>query len=314
MNLRYLASGCVVLVASNAFGHGVPTVISLSDDGTTLVAPARPGVVVMTGGATDSDEPGFGFGVASAAPPVGTRLGVETTGGLLYWDGVEIAPTEATLSIEAPDFDHFGVPNTSAVPEYVVTEDSGPLTGLTWSTVGGGDFWHANGFFTIAGLPGEPRTGVYGVPIRLVTMPDGPQLGPTDPFVLPIFYDPFGEWTATEALEGIDALEAALAQPADFNGDGFVDGSDYAVWSANHGANALTSGDATGDGLVNAADYTAWRDATNINAAMAVPEPHALSLLVVAIVLANRRPKRDEPFRSPVGGLSEADIALHRKP
>lgn len=265
-------------------GHGVPTVITLNAERTGLVAPPRAGVVVLVNGETDSDEPGLGFGVASAAPPVGTRLGLEAIGGLLYWDGTAIIETDATFTIEAPAFDHFSVPNTSAVSEYVVDVDSGAMTGMTWSAYGGGDFWHANGFFSLDASAGEPLPGVYGVPIRVVTMPGASQLAATAPFLLPVFYDPAGVWTGAAAFEGIAALESTLVTPGDFNADGLVDAHDYAQWSANYAATDASTGDANGDGLVNAADYTVWRDASVGSATPAIPEPTTLTALATVML------------------------------
>jgi hypothetical protein len=74
----------------------------------------------------------------------------------------------------------------------------------------------------------------------------------------------------------------ASALPADFNGDGVVDGSDLAVWSSHNGqANGGTkaSGDADGDGDVDGADFLAWQQAQGMRlnltggSVASVPEP-----------------------------------------
>ncbi|MEM6328611.1 MAG: dockerin type I domain-containing protein [Planctomycetota bacterium] len=83
-------------------------------------------------------------------------------------------------------------------------------------------------------------------------------------------------------------LTVTLVQPGDYNGDGVVDGADYAVWRGNLGAETstpFTPGDGNGDGRVNQADLAIWRQAFGAGAAavgvLAVPEPRAAGLLAV---------------------------------
>ena len=94
-------------------------------------------------------------------------------------------------------------------------------------------------------------------------------------------------------------IEAFAVPPAgsgpDFNGDGIVDDTDYAIWRANFGT-AGPAGDANGDGSVDAADYTIWRDnccgafpgagsgSGNV-AGGTVPEPTAVGLAACAALL-----------------------------
>ena len=84
--------------------------------------------------------------------------------------------------------------------------------------------------------------------------------------------------------------------PGDFNGDGFVDAIDYAVWRDNLGSNfdLAGNGDETGgsSGVVDTADYALWKSqfgansaASNlaaIGAASGAPEPGAIALLLLA--------------------------------
>jgi hypothetical protein len=92
-------------------------------------------------------------------------------------------------------------------------------------------------------------------------------------------------------LYGVDAWAHQLPW-ADFNADGQVDASDYALWRQNFGA-AVTpgsDGDANGDGVVDAEDYTIWRDQlgqtdgmSNLTSGQA-PEPASSTLLSVGVV------------------------------
>ena len=78
----------------------------------------------------------------------------------------------------------------------------------------------------------------------------------------------------------------AVRSPGDFNFDGTIDESDYAVWQLAYGSTNAAA-DANGDGVVDAADYTVWRN--NMNVAMngsgsiaAGPEP-ASSMLMISV-------------------------------
>ena len=61
----------------------------------------------------------------------------------------------------------------------------------------------------------------------------------------------------------VGAFESDLvpALPADFNGNGVVDGADFLSWQRNFGKTGAikADGDANGDGNVNAVDLTAWK-------------------------------------------------------
>ncbi len=58
----------------------------------------------------------------------------------------------------------------------------------------------------------------------------------------------------TLQITSIDALT-----PGDFNGDGFVDLTDYAVWCGSFGSQ-LSAADGNRNGVIDAGDYTIWRD------------------------------------------------------
>jgi hypothetical protein len=108
------------------------------------------------------------------------------------------------------------------------------LTGITAVPIFnvGGDITGNFSTVTPNGLP-------FGSPIDLFTFVFGKQLY-------------LAAFTVPPVMPGVSN--------ADLNGDGQVDGLDYAIWKQNFGT-AGPAGDANGDGKVDAADYTVWRDA-----------------------------------------------------
>jgi serpin B len=67
------------------------------------------------------------------------------------------------------------------------------------------------------------------------------------------------------------------AHLGDFNNDGKVDESDYAVWRAAFGQiGSAISADGNDDGVVDSADYTIWRD--HLGRSIAAPSPMSNSL------------------------------------
>ena len=80
----------------------------------------------------------------------------------------------------------------------------------------------------------------------------------------------------------------------DFNSDGVVNAADYSLWRDHQGQSVApyTSADHTGDGLVNSADYALWKShygQTLGSLALAVPEPAALMLALLAMFAPRRR-------------------------
>jgi hypothetical protein len=84
-----------------------------------------------------------------------------------------------------------------------------------------------------------------------------------------------------------------LATPGDFDGNGFVEQADYALWAQAYRSSVTpgTGADGNGDGFVDAADYTLWRDAALASSALAVPEPSGglIALIGLACLSFSRK-------------------------
>jgi len=105
-------------------------------------------------------------------------------------------------------------------------------------------------------------------------------------FLDTVAYNPFGS-----------LAELVPNYPADFNGDGRVDGDDLTTWSEDFGAGA--NGDADQDGDVDGADFLQWQQqlGSGVSATVAatqVPEPHIVALLsILSVGLAALRSGRE---------------------
>jgi hypothetical protein len=98
------------------------------------------------------------------------------------------------------------------------------------------------------------------------------------------FYQPSGQSGAVH----LDSTTFRAREAADFNDDGQVNQADLLVWTASYGVNA--AGDADGDGNTDGADYLIWQrtwtgSGALVSNSQAVPEPHAVTLICVAIVM-----------------------------
>lgn len=233
----------------------------------------------------------LGFGVNYPANGVlpGTVLDVDIVQDLLYWDGDVLAPTTATMRFVAPTFDSDGSVIIQEIDEYVVTADSGYLTGMHHGTYSGNNFWEAHGLFFLEPLTAAP--GMYGLGARILAS----NHVDSNPFLMPFVYDPNNQWTSPQETVGRDRLRAAVnghaiadlnrdghvdvvdvdslvaqivagthALEFDLTGDGLVDDDDLNEWLAQAGAaklpvgNAFLEGDANLDGTVDGLDYLAW--------------------------------------------------------
>lgn len=110
----------------------------------------------------------------------------------------------------------------------------------------------------------------------------------------------YPEWRMREAAAGqafasLTIEYTLLALAGDYDTNGVVEQADYDLWTQTYGSTVTpsTGADGNGDGLIDAADYTVWRDALAPSPMMAVPEPAACLIAIVA--LANltqlRRPR-----------------------
>lgn len=82
------------------------------------------------------------------------------------------------------------------------------------------------------------------------------------------------------------------AEPGDYNGDGFVEASDLAVWRSAFGSTTDLSADGNLDGIVDSSDYVIWRKnvkppgAGSTAVVANVPEPTSLLLLLTFLTTA----------------------------
>ncbi len=96
--------------------------------------------------------------------------------------------------------------------------------------------------------------------------------------------------TGTGFLEVVSTIAPII--PGDFNGDGFVDGTDLTQWQEDHGVN--DESDADGDGDSDGRDFLIWQKnftgSPSLAASVSVPEPATYSLLMLSLAaLALRR-------------------------
>jgi hypothetical protein len=91
----------------------------------------------------------------------------------------------------------------------------------------------------------------------------------------------------------LSAALLAIALPGDYNADGIVNAADYVVWRNTVGqSGAGLAADGDGDQVVSLADYGIWKAnfgrSSSAGSALfvAVPEPHAHTLLTIGALVA----------------------------
>ena len=92
---------------------------------------------------------------------------------------------------------------------------------------------------------------------------------------------------------GVTALEQTLA--GDFDESGSINVADYTLWTSTYGSQGDLRADGNGDGVVDGVDYAIWREnyeATLGEASSAVPEPAAVVVLTGAVLVGLRRSTR----------------------
>lgn len=229
--------------------------------------------------------PGFGVSFPANGVAIGARLENSTTLGLLYWDGTDVAPASASLTIEAPTFDNEGEENDSPVPFYAVSKDTVNLSGMVWGTYGGGNFWEADGLYFLNPL--DAPSGVYGVAMRL----NAAEHEISDPFLFPFVYDPNFELSPAAEDAGIARLRQTMLADVNYDGihdcqdidllvddivsqrntpemdfteDGVVDQDDLTIWLEVAGRATMGGpflpGDANLDGAVDGLDFEVWNN------------------------------------------------------
>lgn len=91
----------------------------------------------------------------------------------------------------------------------------------------------------------------------------------------------------------ITGLPPGVADNADFDSDGDVDGKDFLIWQRGYGSGTTRAqGDANSSGTVTGADLLVWQDqygGTGGFAAIAVPEPMTFVLVTIAVVAGGPR-------------------------
>lgn len=94
-------------------------------------------------------------------------------------------------------------------------------------------------------------------------------------------------------LNLMGTVEAAIVENADFNGDNFVDGSDFLIWQTGFGiGTTLAEGDANDDNSVDALDLAVWETQYGVSplaSAASVPEPTAGLLMLLGMAWVGRR-------------------------
>lgn len=112
-----------------------------------------------------------------------------------------------------------------------------------------------------------------------------------------IMHNPSPAWAgqpiaATAGFDNIEAVGASF-DPADFNEDALVDGTDLGIWQTAYGS--TDGGDANSDSVTDGADFLIWQQnfAPGIPAIQAVPEPSCVTLLSLAgcaLMFLRRKP------------------------
>jgi hypothetical protein len=234
--------------------------------------------------------------VSGGSPGYDMNLSIEGKFGLVTGYDYEVSPT-AHIPTLAP---HAEFVDVRAILFNPLSAAPIPVPG-----------WDLDKTLNLTGLKGtfnDPSllhfTGVdgQGIPIKLDAMSRGPLLHITGMNYLPPTCASCAQYVGYK----IDAL--AVTHPyADFNLDGIIDSSDFAIWKANMGVTVdalFAQGDANGDGVVDSADYVLWRHSVGPAISLndfassglesgGVPEPAAIGLaLAGALFFALRRYSR----------------------
>jgi hypothetical protein len=290
---QILIAACFALTrflsAQVAAGHGTPINVYVhAGTGQLAVFDGyEPGELTSFAGSDIfSDSPGIGIssplnGIVSGAP-----IQLNVLQGLLYWDGHDVTPTNETLILDWPD-----AGGTSPVEFYEVATDSGLQSGMVWGIyrpAGGNGGWDAHGDYALESASPDP--GIYGVVLQLAA----PNYVASEPFLVPLVYDPSSSYAATQVAIGIAELQQAVTPlpTADFDRNTFVNVADMQIWLDGYGnsPNAIQlQGDANDDGNISGDDFLDWQQQHEMQhellrpASVSVPEPATTGMFVLAM-------------------------------
>ncbi|MEM8946147.1 MAG: hypothetical protein AAGD11_13315 [Planctomycetota bacterium] len=280
-------------ISSWCHGHGTPIFVSVNPSTGQLVADNGfdPGVLLPVTGGGFADSPGLAVTSQFVGLAFDEMIHVNVVQELMFWDGTNVVTATDTITIERP----LG-PGSSEVDTYVVDAFSGYQNGMLWGIFDSSPTWHADGLYVLESP--TPQPGIYGVVLQL----DSEIHVASEPFLLPLVYDPQATLGAVTVSKGIGDLQQAMVQlsHADFDRNTAVDAADLAVWQRGFGilgAARVVQGDATLDGVVSGSDFLAWQveasdHAETPAATLAVPESSTLtlflSLLFFAFIKGNR--------------------------
>ena len=293
------AAGLFAIGADQVVGHGtsINAYVQSATNQIAVFSGYEPGLLESIG-LSDilSDTPGIGISSTVNGFTSGDQLFLNVMQPLLIWEESGLATTPHTVIVDWPDGG-----GTSDVEYYEVTSQSTYQTGMTWGTYlpfDGTGGWEAHGEFVLDAA--NPAVGIYGLVVQLVS----PGYVSSEPFLVPLIYDPQSTIGAIKIAKGIDALEEAILDlpAADFNRDTLVDQRDLSVFEAGFGAIEeahQVQGDATLNGTVSGDDFLAWQlqfsgtlASFNTLEVYRVPEPATffLAALFGMVSFALRRP------------------------
>ncbi len=258
-----IAFCCWGTLSGSVNAHGLAIDVILADDqlqpfeirGVPVFAPAV--LAFDDSRRITSDSPGIGVANAANGIPPSTFLGLDVVSELGYFNGTKVLPTGAQLEVVSP----------SGVESYLIDSASEPQHGMTFGKYDGSRFWEAHGLFNLNPITADP--GIYGAMVQITS----PSYETSDPFLLPLVYDPANNFRTstvdlaiallTESLTG----ESISLDPNDLNADGDVDVNDVnglciAVASESRaaalGSEAFARFDVDVDGSLTQDDVQQW--------------------------------------------------------
>ena len=253
----------LIILVGRIHAHGPPIDVVLVDNQLSpFISNGRPvfdpAFLVQT---PDSDKiasssPGLGVTNASNGIPSSTKLGLDVVSALGYFDGQRVAHTDSKLQIVAPD----------GQDVYLLNANSPTQSGMSFGKYTGVRNWDAHGEFSLS--PNTSEAGIYGTMVQLTS----PTFESSEPFLLPLVYDPtnqFDEATTKQAILQLTEFLSPnnLVDPNDLNADGWIDGADVDMLCTIVGSPESLAGlsesefallDINVDDRLSQADVTQW--------------------------------------------------------